>query len=249
MNVIKIKKMKKILNKIFGKKENVEKEVKKKVEEENKQIDVKKSTENLKLSEIIYPAIKRADDGRIISSNQENPIITKKFIEDLVIVYNLDFGDRFEMLSNSRLNEINLPIDVIHQHAINNLRKKATNNIGYMDIDPPEEIKGGKSFQRIMLDNNFDPSLMLLDELWPQFSKNLNDKLVGVCIPAKNILAISTFSDDNISYRTMRILAKQTYEASKSENIELTNESYVWKEGRFIKFLDTEEQNMKEFFE
>ena len=207
-----------------------------------------KSSESpqLKLGEMIFPSIKSKNDNKIIDSlKTSNPILTRELFEDLVIVYSIDLGGTFELASQNTVLKYNTSIDNIHQAAMRNLRKLAENSIENMIIDPPQSIEGGKSFTRILLDNNFDSSLILLDELWPQFSKIIGDSVVGVSIPAKNILAISTFSDDNIAYRTMRLFGQNMYENSISEGIQITNDSYVWKDGEWHKFLNTQEQFVK----
>jgi len=209
----------------------------------NEQKEEVQSNENqLRIGEIIYPAIKRADDSRILLSKQGgDPIVTKDFCDGLVVVYSLDLGSRFEMVSSELLKKHNATIEDLDIAAMRNLRKKVA-SVKMLNIDPPDNIEGGKSFTRILLDNNFDPSLMLIEELWPQFSELVQDKVIGVSIPAKNILAISKFSDDNIAFRTMRLFANHMYSVSTKDGIQLTDDSYIWKNGRWIKFLNTEEQ-------
>jgi uncharacterized protein YtpQ (UPF0354 family) len=225
---------------------NFFKKFRKQRQEKNPKESNQAKPDELKLGEIIYPTIKLKSDEKIVASKKtSNPIIYKHFAEDLVIAYSIDLGNTFELVSQDTAKEYNVSLEDFHMAAMRNLRKKVNTSLSKMKIDPPSSIEGGKSFTRILLDNNFDSSLVLVEELWPQFSEMVDDKVVGVSIPAKNILAISSFSDDNISYRTMRLFGKSMYKSSIKDGIEITDESYVWKDGEWYKFLDTEDQFLK----
>jgi hypothetical protein len=99
-----------------------------------------------------------------------------------------------------------------------------------------------KPFYRVEMDNNFNPSMMLLDEFWETTAKQIvKSDTIAVSIPAKNILF---FSDMKLmeSFRTMRPVANQMYDSSVQDNIQLTKNTYIRKNGKWILFLDTEEQ-------
>lgn len=190
----------------------------------------------------IFPVIKSADDPKIKMSANNNPLLVDPLSDGIVTCFVLDMGDNFEMLSQSHLKDFGLSIEDVRQVAIRNLINKVNSNckIGVMDLS--DQNPAIKPFYRVEMDNNFNPSIMLLDEFWESTAQNIvKSDTIAVSIPAKNLLF---FSDMKLmeSFRTMRPVANQMYEASVSDGIALTNNTYIRKNGKWILFLDTEEQ-------
>lgn len=205
--------------------------------------DVKKDREGyVNVGQSIFPVIKPSDDPRIKMSANNNPILTDPLSEGIVTCYVLDMGDNFEMLSQSHLQSFGLTIEDVRNVAIRNLINKVNANckIGIMDFS--DQNPAIKPFFKVDMDNNFNPSMMLLDEFWESTAKNIvKSDTIAVSIPAKNLLF---FSDMKLmeSFRTMRPVANQMYDASVNDGIALTTNTYIRKNGKWILFLDTEEQ-------
>lgn len=205
--------------------------------------DVKKDREGyVNVGQSIFPVIKPSDDPRIKMSVNNNLILTDPLSEGIVTCYVLDMGDNFEMLSQSHLQSFGLTIEDVRNVAIRNLINKVNANckIGIMDFS--DQNPAIKPFFKVDMDNNFNPSMMLLDEFWESTAKKIvKSDTIAVSIPAKNLLF---FSDMKLmeSFRTMRPVANQMYDASVNDGIALTTNTYIRKNGKWILFLDTEEQ-------
>ncbi len=205
--------------------------------------EVKKDREGyVNLGQSIFPVIKSVDDPRIKMAVNNNPLLTDPLSDGIVTCYVLDMGDNFEMLSQSHLKDFGLTMDDIRQVALRNLVNKVNANckIGVMDLS--DQNPAIKPFYSVEMDNNFNPSMMLLEEFWEKTAKDIvKSDTIAVSIPAKNLLF---FSDMKLmeSFRTMRPVANQMYEASVSDGIALTTNTYIRKNGKWILFLNTEEQ-------
>ena len=225
------------LNKLFGKDKSDNKSLNKPIEE------VKKDREGyVNVGQSIFPVIKSDDDQRIKMSLNNSPILTEKISDGIVLCYVLDMGNTFEMISQKHLIDFGLTVQDVKQVAIRNLINKANSNCKIKVMDLSGQDSRIKPFYRIEMDNNFNPSMMLLDEFWDTTAKEIvKSDTIAVSVPAKNILF---FSDMKLmeSFRTMRPVANQMYDASVQDNIQLTKNTYIRKNGKWILFLDTEEQ-------
>ncbi|HEX7846567.1 MAG TPA: DUF1444 family protein [Chitinophagaceae bacterium] len=225
------------LKKLFGKSETEKQSLETPIEE------VKKDREGyVNVGQSIFPIIKPEDDPRIKASLNNSPILAEKLSDGIVICYVLDMGNNFEMISQKHLNDFGLTLEDVKQVAYRNLINKVNSNckIGIMDFS--SQNPQIKPFYRIDMDNNFNPSMMLLDEFWETTAKNIvKSETIAVSIPAKNIIL---FSDMKLmeSFRTMRSIASQLYDASVKDGIQLTKNTYIRKNGKWVLFLDTEEQ-------
>ena len=228
-----------IFDKLFSKKEteNTKKSLNTPVSE------IKKDRENyVNLGQSIFPVVKSADDQKIKMSANNNPILTDPLCDGIVTCYVLDMGSNFEMLSQSHLRDFSLTIDDVRKVALRNLINKVNSNCKVAIMDLSAQNPAVKPFYRVEMDNNFNPSMMLLDEFWESTAKKIvNSDTIAVSIPAKNLLF---FSDMKLmeSFRTMRPVARQMYEASIGDGIALSTNTYIRKNGKWILFLDTEEQ-------
>jgi uncharacterized protein YtpQ (UPF0354 family) len=210
--------------------------------------EIKREREGyLNVGQSIYPIIKNQDDPKIKLVFNDNTILTDELVDGIVICYVLDTGDTFEMLSTSHLKNFGLKIEDVRQVAMRNLINKVNSNCKIAPMDYSEQIPESKPFYRIEMDNNFNPSMMLLDEFWEaNATKILNSDTIAVSIPAKNLMF---FSDLKImeSFRTMKAIANKMHEVSIEEGLALTENTYLRINGKWVLFLDTEEQ-MEELF-
>ncbi|MBT1700189.1 DUF1444 family protein [Fulvivirgaceae bacterium PWU4] len=225
------------LSKLFGKSQPDNKGLDTSMEE------VKKSREGyVNVGQSIFPVIKSEDDPRIKLSMANNPVMTEKISDGIVLCYLLDMGNNYEMISKKHLTEFGLTIEDIKKVAIRNLVNKVNANCKIQVMDFSEQNPAIKPFYSIQMDNNLNPSMMLLDEFWETNAKNIvKSDTIAVSIPAKNIIF---FSDMKLmeSFRTMRPVASQMYDASVPDGIQLTKNTYIRKNGKWILFLDTPEQ-------
>jgi uncharacterized protein YtpQ (UPF0354 family) len=210
--------------------------------------EIKKEREGyLNVGQSIFPIIKNQDDPKINMVFNEQTILKDELADGIALCYVLDTGNTFEMLSTSHLKNFGLKIDDVRQVAMRNIINKVNENCKIGPMDFSSQIPDAKPFYRIEMDNNFNPSMMLLDEFWDTNAKQiLNSDTIAVSIPAKNILF---FSDLKVmeSFRTMKAIASKMYEASIEDGLALTENTYLRINDKWILFLDTEEQ-MEELF-
>jgi uncharacterized protein YtpQ (UPF0354 family) len=205
--------------------------------------EVKKDREEyLNVGQSIFPIIKSEDDPKIKLLPNNNPILTEKISDGILLCYVLDLGNTFEMISQKHLNDFGLTIQDVKQVAIRNLINKVNTNCKIAVMDLSDQNPKIKPFYRIEMDNNFNPSMMLLDDFWESTAKNIvKSDTIAVSIPAKNLIF---FSDMKVmeSFRTMRPVAAQMFDASVQDGIQLTKNTYIRKNGKWILFLDTDAQ-------
>ena len=207
--------------------------------------EIKKEREGyVSLGRSIFPVIKNADDPRITMSqnNPGNKIITSPIAEGIVKCYVLDIGEKFEMISEAHLKQFGLDKEVVDNTALRNLTDKFNQRNGISVQDFSQQSPQAKPFYKLEMDANYPPSMMLIDEFWDNTAKEIvKSDRIAVSIPAKNLLFFSDFRLME-SFRTMRPVAEHMYNASIQDNIQLTTNTYVRKDGKWIKFENTPEQ-------
>jgi uncharacterized protein YtpQ (UPF0354 family) len=208
--------------------------------------EVKKNTEGyISLGRSIFPVIKSLEDEGIKLTNNINPLVKREIAEGIVVCYVIDLGDKLERISKSHLKQFNLDAEVIHNTAMRNLVDKVNENCKIKIHDYSSSNPEIKPFFEIEFDRNYNPSIMLLDDFWDTTAKEVTKSdLVAVSIPATNIIFMSDFKLME-SFRTMRPVANSLYDGSLQEKLQLTKDTYIRKDGKWIKFLDTEEQFME----
>ena len=208
--------------------------------------EVKKNTEGyISLGRSIFPVIKSTEDEGIKLTNNINPLIKREIAEGLVVCYVIDIGDKLERISQSHLKQFNLDAETIHNTAMRNLVNKVNENCKIKVHDYSSSNPDIKPFFEIEFDRNYNPSIMLLDEFWETTAKEVTkSNLVAVSIPATNIIFLSDFKLME-SFRTMRPVANKLFDGSVQDRLQLTKETYIRKNNKWIRFLDTEEQFME----
>lgn len=227
-----------LFGKLFGKKED-----KPKTTLETPIEDYKKEREgSVNLGQSIYPIFKRKDDPKVNLLKGNQDIIKVDFLEDLYLCFNLDMGSHYEIIQNELLEKTNLTIDELKAAAIRNLVNKINVDckVGIQDFS--QNIEGAKPFYSIQFDNDLNAMMFLVDDFWETTAKEIaKSDRIAVSMPAKNIIY---FSDMRLmeSFRTMRPVASHMFNASIEDHIQLTDKTYIRKDGKWILFLDTDEQ-------
>lgn len=208
--------------------------------------EVKRTTEGyINLGRSIFPVLKREDDEGIKITENINPLVKIQFIDGLVLCFVIDTGEKLERISQSRLKQYNLDTDIVLNTAIRNLVDKINENLKIRIHDYSSSNPEIKPFYGIEFDSNYNPSIMLIDEFWDTTAKEITKSdLIAVSVPATNIIFMSDFKLME-SFRTMIPFASSLYDGSLQERLQLTKDTYIRKDGKWIKFLDTEEQFME----
>lgn len=241
-----------IFKKLFGSKNKKEEstENQKANKERHKSLDtpieeIKKERDGyISVGRSIFPVIKSVSDPRIIMSEKSTGIklITEPIAEGIIKCYVLDIGDKYEMISESHLKQLGLDKEIVDNTAIRNLVDKFNEKNGISIQDFSQYNPKSKPFYKLEMDANYPPSMMLIDQFWDNTAKEIvKSDRIAVSIPAKNLLFFSDYRQME-SFRTMRPVAQQMYDASIEDNIHLTTNTYIRKDGQWIKFEDTPEQ-------
>jgi len=199
---------------------------------------VKERKETISIGKSIFPLVRSAKDPRFSKNRMtSNVFITDELAEGIVMVYGLDIGDNFEIINENHCERFRLDKEELFSIAKRNLLNKTSGNIDIEQVDFSENIEGAQPFYRARLDNNLDTSLMLVDEFWEHVSKMLKTDLIAVNLPAKNLLYFASL-EQMFSFRTMRPVSGKMYEVSKKDGIEITPDTYIRKNGKWVLFSD-----------
>ncbi len=194
------------------------------------------------IGQSIYPIFKRKDDPKIHLLKGEQDIIKIDLLDDLYLCFNLDMGTHYEMIQNDLLQKTNLTIHELKAAALRNLVNKINLGCRVGTEDFSENIPQAKPFYSIQFDSNLNAMMFLVDDFWETTAQQIvKSDRIAIAMPAKNLIY---FSDMRLmeSFRTMRPVATHMFNASIEDGIHLTDKTYIRKDGKWVLFLDTEEQ-------
>jgi uncharacterized protein YtpQ (UPF0354 family) len=194
----------------------------------------KERQEKTPVGKSIFPLVRSAKDPRF-SNNSISGFITGELAEGIVMVYGLDIGDNFEIISENHCERFHIGKEELFHLAKRNLLNKTSGNIDIEQVDFSENTQGAQPFYRAALDNNLDTSLMLVDEFWEHVSNMLKTNLIAVNLPAKNLLYFASL-EQMLSFRTMRHVSGKMFDVSKKDGIEITPDTYIRKNGKWVLF-------------
>jgi len=207
--------------------------------------DYIKNRQAISVGKNIFPMIKPADDSRILASRfTSNPVITRELAEGIVVTYGLDLGQGFETITTKHCKQFCISHQELAAISARNLLTRTDGRINVEKMDFSSSIPEAEPFYRARLDNNLDSSVMLVDNFWKQAATMLKTDLIAVTLPAKNTLYFADYHSI-FSFRLMRPFSGRMYEASKQDRIEISPNTYVRKNNRWILFDDTEKQHME----
>lgn len=199
---------------------------------------VKERKESQPIGKSIFPLVRSAKDPRFSKNRMtSNVFLTSELAEGIVMVYGLDIGDNFEIINENHCERFHLNEEELFNIAKRNLLNKTSGNIDIEQVDFSENLEGAQPFYRARLDNNLDTSLMLVDEFWEHVSNMLKTDLIAVNLPAKNLLYFASL-EQMLSFRSMRPVSRKMYEVSKKDGIEITPDTYLRKNGKWVLFAE-----------
>jgi uncharacterized protein YtpQ (UPF0354 family) len=161
----------------------------------------------------IFAVIKPAD--YIDTMNQQlaqanagdgHPIVTERLNDDLFVVYVFDTEESMRLVMKSDLAEKHLEEKALRSIAVKNLS-------GYFDakkvsIVRVEDVGDAKIFI-VALDENYEASILLLDQYWNRKNFDVKGELI-VFVPARNIVIV-TGSEDQDGLRIAGYLADKGF--------------------------------------
>ena len=133
---------------------------------------------------LVVPLVKavvgEAEGGEVIELPPNDSPISVPLIAELIVMYALDYPDRFEFITRRHLQENGLNQEELHALALRNLPNRV----------PKIEMHGESPRYMITAGGNFEATLLLLDGLWDQLTEHLPGKPMAV-VPARDLLFVS----------------------------------------------------------
>lgn len=133
---------------------------------------------------LVVPLVKAivgdADGATTIELPPDDSPVSVPLVADLIVMYALDYPDRFEFITGKQLRENGLTIEELHAIALRNLPNRV----------PKIEMHGTSPCHMITAGGNFEATLLLLDGLWDQLAEHLPGDAMAV-VPARDLLCVS----------------------------------------------------------
>lgn len=133
---------------------------------------------------LVVPLVKAVvgenEGGEVIELPPDDSPISIPLVAELIVMYALDYPDRFEFITKRHLQENSLNQEELHTLALSNLPNRV----------PRIEMHGESPRYMITAGGNFEATLLLLDGLWDQLAELLPGKPMAV-VPARDLLFVS----------------------------------------------------------
>lgn len=133
---------------------------------------------------LVVPLVKAviADDSSstVVELAAEEAPISIAFVAELMVMYAIDYPDRFEFINGRHLRENNLTQVQLHELALRNLPERT----------PPIEMHGRSPCFMVTAGGNMEATLLLHDSLWEQLAEYIPGDPMAV-VPARDLLCVS----------------------------------------------------------
>ena len=145
--------------------------------------------------------------------------LSESFNNELVVVYAEDDPTRMRYLTTSE--DIGVGRQELRALAVENLKR----------ILPKIEMRGDDHILLVSAGGDYEPSLLLIDEVWSGGQVKVNGDIV-VAVPARDVLLVTGSRDRTGLKRIRELAAKFVAQAPYG----LTDTLFVYRNGRFAKF-------------
>jgi len=126
-----------------------------------------------------------SEEPSLVVPDQEAPVFSP-FAPDVGIAYLIDLGESLRYVQYRHLAQASMSVPQLHAHALENLSALAKTKL---------EVHRHGSVFALLLDGNFNASILLLDQLWEGRLKEFAPSGFVVAIPAREILAFADASN------------------------------------------------------
>ncbi len=127
----------------------------------------------------------KSDDPSLVVPDQEAPVFSP-FAPDVGIAYLIDVGDSLRYVQYRHLGQASMSVSQLHDCALANLSALAEAKL---------EVHRHGSVFALLLDGNFNASILLVDQLWEGRLKAFAPSGFVAAIPARDILVFANASD------------------------------------------------------
>jgi hypothetical protein len=140
---------------------------------------------------IAYLKAAEPNEGVALSLSEADSPALLSLGNGLLVSYVVDEGESFSYVQNRHLVEAHLSLEQLHEQACSNLSAIAKENL---------QIHEYGAIYAVILDGNFEASLILLNGLWEKELAHLAQSGFTVALPARDVLAFcESSSSDGIS--------------------------------------------------
>jgi uncharacterized protein YtpQ (UPF0354 family) len=174
----------------------------------------------------IFPMLKQTvfetDTNEIIKLKENDKPVFDNYLADVHIVYLIDFDSFFTYVNQGQLIKWNVSKDSLNKTAMLNLDNLANGRA---------QFHGDSTYAMIILNGNFEASLMLSDRFWPNISDIVKYDELIIGIPTRDVLLV-THSNSPDGLEKLRQGVKQTYE--QGDHV-ITKWTFIRKNDKWIK--------------
>jgi uncharacterized protein YtpQ (UPF0354 family) len=125
-------------------------------------------------------SISGQDLGRSVKLPHAEAPVLRDLRNGLCVAYLVDEGDHFAYVQNAQLADSQFTLEGLHECALNNLAQRARGRASIREHGPVSAV---------LLDGNFEASLILLDHLWDETLAHRAPTGFVVALPARDVLA------------------------------------------------------------
>ena len=133
---------------------------------------------------LVIPLVKAvvADDdaSTVVDLPSDAVPISRPLVAELIVMYAVDYPDRFEFIAGRHLRENRISEAELHELALSNLPSRL----------PQIEMHGNSPCHMITAGGNMEATLLLHDTLWDQLAEHLPGEPMAV-VPARDLLFVS----------------------------------------------------------
>lgn len=149
-----------------------------------------------------------------------------QFVDHLFTLHVVDEPQGLVYIQDHHLEEEGMSQKALREIALQNLRSLFQEKL---------EVRRMGAIFGIFVDNNFEASGLLLDELWDSMMCSLIDNSFVVAVPSRDVLAFCD-SQSTEGIKTLQEVIRRTYAEPENPNHLLSQDLYQRVDGKWVKF-------------
>ncbi|MDJ0710192.1 MAG: DUF1444 family protein [Woeseiaceae bacterium] len=174
------------------------------------------------VAENIVPVVKDAAWLEEVLRLAAPEYMTYPLVDDLIVIYAEDTPANIRYIQKEDIEETGIDMAEIANLSIENLLARL----------PGIEVHGGEGLYMVTAGGNYEPSLLLIDDMWNADNFDVQGEIV-VSIPARDMLLVSG-ADDPDKLDQLVEIGTEVYEGSPYR---LTTNLYVWRDSAWQLFV------------
>ncbi|WCK55927.1 DUF1444 family protein [Aneurinibacillus sp. Ricciae_BoGa-3] len=168
----------------------------------------------------IFPVIRHLS----FLKNARAPYVHRSHTAETVVVYALDLGRSYTLITKDALEKAGWSEEKLHQLAIDNVRK--------LDAVPKEDRVGGNTFYFFTYEDSYSASRILNPAVLSNMAKK-NQGQIGVAIPHQDVLIVADLADA----KGASVLAQLAADFAMRGNIPITPMPFMYENGQLEPYM------------